>query len=757
MTTGRTLASGRYSQLSHWGAFTAVVEHRRFVRAESAPFNPWPSPMLRSMPAMVYSPLRINRPAVRKGWLDKRNRSRSGDANVFVEVAWDTALELVATELTRVRAERGAAGMFGGSYGWSSAGRVHHARTHVRRFLFAGGGCVDQIGNYSWGAAQTLLPHVIGTYEPVTGKVTTWPSIIAHCQVFVAFGGLPLRNAQITSGGGGEHTLPTYLRAAKAAGVKFINISPNRADMPEWLDAQWIPIRPNTDTALMLAMAHELITRDLHDVGFLARHCAGFEQLKAYILGVGVEGCAGDVARTPEWAAPICGVEAATIRELAQQLHGTRSMLSFAWALQRAHRGEQPFWMGIALAAMLGTIGLPGGGFSFGHASSNAIGVPRPPIPGPEMSAGRNPASAHDIPVAHLSEMLLRPGAEYEFNGATRQYSDIGLVYWAGGNPYHHHQDVNQLMRAWEKPETVIVHDSHWTATARRADIVLPATTTLERSDIGGGSRDRFIIAMQQAIEPVGLARNDYAIFGDLAARLGYAEAFCEKRNAAAWVQLLYARQREAAAAAGITLPDHEVWQAQGYAELPKPERDFILFEAFRADPESAPLSTPSGRIELFSERIAAMQYDDCPGHPAWLMPDECLASPPSAWPLHLISTQPAEKLHSQGDFAHSASRVAGHTPLYLNPVDAAARGIRSGDTVRIFNQRGATLGGALIEPGLMAGVAAMPTGSWLRFAPDGTELSGNPNMVSLIRATSRLTQGCAALTARIEVCKEGG
>ena len=165
----------RVPSLAHWGAFTALVENGRVIGCEPFARDPAPSAMLDAIPAMVHSPLRITRPAVRKGWREGRERTGS---DVFHEVSWDEALDLVAGELSRVREKFGAEAIFGGSYGWSSAGRVHHARTLVRRCLFLGGGCVDQVGNYSWGAAQFLLPHVIGTYQPVTGRVTDWPSIV---------------------------------------------------------------------------------------------------------------------------------------------------------------------------------------------------------------------------------------------------------------------------------------------------------------------------------------------------------------------------------------------------------------------------------------------------------------------------------------------------------------------------------------------------------------------------------------------------
>ena len=181
------------------------------------------------MPAMVHSPLRIARPAIRDGW--REGRPRTG-ADSFREVSWDEALDTVAGELARVREKHGDKAIFGGSYGWSSAGRVHHARTLVRRFLFLGGGCADQVGNYSFGAAYFLLPRMLGSLGPVTGRVTDWPSIVKHTRLIIAFGGLALKNGQVTPGGAGLHTMETWLRAAKEAGIEFVSVSPLKSDAP---------------------------------------------------------------------------------------------------------------------------------------------------------------------------------------------------------------------------------------------------------------------------------------------------------------------------------------------------------------------------------------------------------------------------------------------------------------------------------------------------------------------------------------------
>ena len=736
----------RFPSLAHWGAFNAVVEDGRVVACEPFGRDPAPSHMLEAMPGMVHSPLRIARPAIREGW--REGKARTGN-DTFREVTWDEALDAVAQETARVRDKYGAGAILGGSYGWASAGRVHHARTLLRRFLFLGGGCVDQLSNYSFGAAQFFLPHVIGTFAPVSGQVTDWTSVVKHTRLMVAFGGLALKNAQITSGGAGAHVLEMWLKRAKDAGVEFVIVTPNRSDVPEFLGAQWLPIKPNTDTAMMLAMAHTLIADNRHDREFLARYCTGFEAFERYVLG-----SEDGTPKTPEWAEAICGVPAQTIRDLARRAADVRSMITCAWSLQRAHHGEQPYWAAITLAAMLGGIGLPGGGFGFGHGSTNGIGNPRADLPGPELAPPLNPARL-GIPVARMADMLCEPGGEYEFNGHRLRYPDIKMIFWAGGNPFHHHQDLNRLQQAWQKPDTVVVNETWWNPTARRADIVLPATTTLERNDVGGSSRDAYLFAMHQAIKPIGQARNDFDIFGALAARLGYEQAFTEGRDEMGWCQWLYDRVRAGAATKGVTLPGFQQFWAEGFIEFPPPTREYVLFEDFRADPEKHPLKTPSGKIEIGSETIAKLGYDDCPPHPVWIPPAEWLGSAQAKrFPLHLVTNQPATRLHSQmdpGSFS-AGDKVAGREPIRINTADAARRNIRNGDVVRIFNDRGACLAGAVVDDGVVPQVAVMATGAWLDQSDGEAERHGNPNVLTLDIGTSRLTQGCAALTALVEI-----
>jgi biotin/methionine sulfoxide reductase len=739
---------------SHWGAFIAQVADGEVTAVRGFPGDPEPSPLIESVPDALSSSARVAAPAVRKGWLEEgpgASSHRRG-ADAFVTVPWPEAIRLVAGELARVRREHGNAAIFGGSYGWASAGRFHHAKTQLERFLNVFGGCTAQIGNYSYAAGSAILPHVVGSAGPTAGEVTGWESIIGHTRLWVMFGGAPLKNAQVESGGTARHGVAQQLRKARAAGVEFVGVTPQRSDLADFLGAEWIAPRPNTDTAIMLGIAHTLLDEGLADLAFLDRYCVGWEQLRGYLTGA-----QDGRPKTADWAAAIADVDAGTLRTLARRMAAQRTLISTTWSLQRADHGEQPFWMTIALAAMLGQIGLDGGGFGFGYTNVAGIGSAKSPFGVPVMPSGHNPARS-SIPVARIADMLLHPGERYDFNGASRSYPDIRLVYWAGGNPFHHHQDINRLIDAWRRPQTVVVHEPWWTATARHADIVLPATTTLERNDIGAASRELHVIAMQQAVPPAGAARNDHDIFADLARQLDVEQAFTEGLDEMGWLTRIYENFRDRAQARRVELPTFAQFWQRGHVELATPPGHVLLGD-FRADPDRHRLHTPSGRIELFSATIAGFGYPDCPGHPAWLEPAEWLGAPQAAsFPLHLISNQPQTRLHGQLDMGRVslASKVAGREPVKMNTADATARGIRDGDVVIIRNARGRCLAGARVDDTIRRGVIQIATGAWYDPAQPGRtgtlDKHGNPNVLTADHGTSRLGQGPSAQSALVEV-----
>ncbi len=744
---------------THWGVYRPQVEDGRLVGMAPAEWDRDPSPIGQSMVEGITARARIRRPAIRAGYLrDPLGGGAGRGREPFVEVPWDEALDLTAAALRRVIEEHGNSAIFGGSYGWSSAGRFHHAPGQLHRFLNLLGGYTYHADTYSLGAGRVLLPHLLGPMDSMQLTHTAWSNLQRHCKLFVAFGGIPLKNTQVSSGGAQDHVARDAIHAMAAAGAQFVNVSPLRGDL-EAEGCAWLPIRPNTDTALMLGLAHVLLSERLYDSAFLARCTVGAERVRDYVLGV-----QDGVPKDPRWAAAITGIDTEQIVTLARRMASHRTMLNVAWSLQRAQGGEQPFWMGVTLAALLGQIGLPGGGVGLGYGSMNMIGAGNRGFSGPRLPQGRNPVRSF-IPVARIADMLLNPGETIDYDGQRLTYPDIRLIYWAGGNAFHHHQDLNRLMRAWQRPETIVVQEQFWTAQARRADVVLPATTALERDDIGSAAGERFLIAMKRAVAPVGEARDDHAILAALGARLGVADAFTEGRDTMGWLRHMYEESRGRAEAAGIELPEFEHFWEMGKFEMPPPEREIVMLRDFRADPDAAPLPTPSGRIELFSETIAGFGYADCPGHAVWRAPTEYLGAVRARdYPLHLVSNQPRTRLHGQYDHGavSRASKIEGREPLTMHPADAAARGLTDGSAVRVFNDRGAFLAGLAVSGGVREGVVVIATGAWFdqdvaANGDDATERHGNPNTVTLDVGSSSLAQGCSAQSALVEIERYDG
>ncbi|MDT2017948.1 MAG: molybdopterin guanine dinucleotide-containing S/N-oxide reductase [Planktomarina sp.] len=739
---------------SHWGTYRAKVHNGRVEELLGFERDADPSVIGSGIIDVQDGPTRIDAPMVRKSWLDGGPGCQSELRGVdpFVEVSWDTAYNLVSCELDRVRTQHGNQSIFGGSYGWASAGRFHHAQSQLHRFLNCIGGYTRSKFTYSFAAAEAMVPHILGSFRAFLDTCTSWESIRENTKLVVAFGGMPIKNGQISQGGTGNHVQRDGLLGAATANIHFVNISPLRSDLLEEVGGDWLAIRPNTDVALILGIAHTLEVEGLSDRGFLNRYTEGFDKFLPYLMGQSDE-----VAKTADWAADITDIPAETIRQLARRMASERTMISVSWSLTRQDHGEQPFWAAIMLASMLGQIGLPGGGFGFGYSAMNYIGSQHTIIPGASFPQGQN-AIESLIPVARITDLLLHGGEHFDFNGIRYKYPETKLVYWAGGNPFHHHQDLNLLMDAWHKPETIIAHEWCWNSLAKRADIVLPCTTTLERQDIAMTPRDPYVISMSKLTEPNGQARDDYDIFAGIAERMGVGDAFTEGRSKLEWQRWIYEQTQDNARAVKIDMPNYETFLKDGWFKLSDPVKQIVMLENFRDDPISNPLDTPSGRIEIFSETVANFRYDDCPGHPTWQEPYEWLGRVDARWPLHLISNQPKDKLHSQLDHGQvsSAKKVNFREPIHINPSDAADRDLRNGDVVQVNNSRGACLAGVVIDNALREGVVQMSTGAWYDpedpSKPNSLCKHGNPNVLTRDKGTSKLGQGPTAHTCMVNV-----
>jgi len=361
---------------SHWGAGRATIINGKLTDVGPHPDDPAPSPINANIASSLNGQARVKRPAIRQGWFENwlkgkpqvKRGERGRDA--FVEVSWDEVLDIIAQEHRRIVALHGNEAIFAGSYGWSSAGRFHHAQGQLRRFLNQFGGFVRSEGNYSINAAQFLLPHIVGDYHQYVAQATRWNVIAEHSDLVVMFGGMAMRNTQIAAGGVARHRLPDHMRQCAQKGVRFVNFSPLKTDVTDIVQAEWLPPKPGSDIAIMMGLAHTLITQQLHDVAFLETYTVGFDQLSAYLMGQ-----KDGIAKDADWAERQSGINAAQIRQLAVDMAHSRTFICTTASLQRADYGEQPLWMTIALASMLGQIGLPGGGYGIGYGINANVGA----------------------------------------------------------------------------------------------------------------------------------------------------------------------------------------------------------------------------------------------------------------------------------------------------------------------------------------------------------------------------------------------
>ena len=756
-----TTQSTQVPTSTHWGNYQINVEAGKITGVHPYDDDVDPSPIGQSLKDTQDPRVRVSQPMVRASYLhDGVNSDRTlRGREPFVAVSWETAFKLVAAELKRVSREHGNQAIYAGSYGWGSSGTLHVARATMHRLLNLIGGFTDSIGSYSTSAYEVIMPHIIATNGQLVYDTPTWQDIADNTELVVLFGGAALKNSHVSFGGLGPHLNRADMQTAQRAGVQFINISPICEDIDGEFSAEWHAPRPNTDTAIMLGIAHTLVTENLVKTAYIHKYTVGYDKFLPYLMGE-QDGQPKDAA----WAAEIAGISAETIQNLARRMAAHKTLIGVNWAIQRAEHGEQPGWMATVLAAMLGEIGHIGRGVALGLNAMHAVGSARRPAASwPSFPRGEN-AIHKRIPVARIADMLLNPHQPFQYNGNDWKYPDARLIYWVGGNPFHHHQDIHRLIRAWQQPETIIINEPFWTATARHADIVLPATTALERNDINFTIHDATITPMRQAVPAYADARSDYEIFYGVAEQMGIAEQYSENRDEMGWVRHFYEEARQRAQVAGHTLPDFESFWLGEPLFIDRGGRHETLVERFYADPNATPLGTPSGKIEIFSETIAGFNYDDCWGHPAWLPPVEWLGADSAAqYPLHLMSNQPKTRLHSQLDHARTSvnGKVKGREPAVMNSADAAARNISDGDVVRVFNDRGACLTVVRVSADIRPSVFQLPTGAWFNPAnpneDNSLEIHGNPNVLTRDIGTSKLAQGPSPNSALVEVERYDG
>ena len=722
------------------------IENGRIVRIETddRPTDTVEAPQLRACirgrayRKRQYHPDRLLRPLTRVG---RRGQGR------FEPVSWNEALDKVAAELQRVKKAYGNSAIFL-PYGTGSYSQTN-GRQVAQRLLNLFGGSLGHYNNYSWAAMARATETIYGT--TVTGNQRQdW----LNAKLILMWGWNP---SEIRDGTNTEF----FLRKAREQGARVVCIDPRMTLSAVALSDEWVPIRPGTDAAMMTAMAHVMVTAGLYDAAFVAGHSVGFDQSQMPSDAQGAEsyrdyvlGTRDKVPKTPAWAARITGVPAATIERLARE-YATRKpgVLYQGYGMQRRAYGEQVVRAGCTLAALTGNVGIPGG-WAGGLALQAPSGGPLWNV----FPTGDNPVKA-SIPTFLWTEAVLRGkqlGPEHGVRGAARLESDIKLVYAVASNAViNQHANINRtatLLQDERLVEFLVVQDNFLTPTARFADLVLPACTQLETWGVEDGWKyGDEVLLMPKAVEPAGETKSDYGICAEIAARLGLREAFTEGRTEREWVEAALAALRPAYPG----LPALEEFEAgnAGVHAVPV-TKPAVAFADFRRDPARFPLPTPSGKIEIFSAALHALgKPDEIPAVPKYIQEWESPFGPEARrFPLQVVGHHSLARVHSTMSGVDWLEEAFPQR-VFVNPADAAARSIANGDTVRVFNDRGALTIRCRVTRRIMPGVVAIPQGAWWAPNEKGVDTGGSVNVLTSERWTP-LAFGNAQHTVMAEVSK---
>ena len=729
---------------THYGPFVAVVKNGKIIDALTIKqIDAKPTVMLtKGIVDRTYDSTRVKYPMVRKSYLnnigktDKRTYLRGKEP--FVRVTWDVAINLVADQIIQTIKEHGNEAIFNSSYGgWSHAG-VLRPNVLIGRFFNLIGGCSYTVGDYSGGASQVSLPFIIGDME-VYSQQTSWQQIKKNTEIFVLVGVDPYKNNRIEYRVADHQMYPNWDKF-KENGIKFISINPQKTTTDKQMGSEWIKIIPNTDTALFLAMSYHLLVNDKYDKEFVKKYTVGFKKVASHLKGED-----NTEAKTPEWAEKITGIKASEIKRLAILFSENKTEFAGAWSLQRANHGEMTHWAMINFCALLGNIGLPGEGVGFSWHYGNGGMPSSDSIIATGISQGVNQIETF-CPASRINDMILNPNKEFTRNGGIHRYPDIKMVYNAGVNFISHQQDTNELLRGLQRCHTIINQDPWWNASSRFADIILPASSTLERDDITSGgtySNDK-VYAMKKVIEPIGESLSDYEIFTKLATKLNIGHQFTEGKSITDIVKASYAKTT-----AAKTVTFEKFWQ-DGFVKLPFPKgaENWVRHSNFRKDPNKNHLHTQSGKIEMFCQQIADFKLDDCPPLPMFLEPFEYLGNADKDQ-LHVVSPHPYNRLHSQ--MANTSIReidnIKDREFLLINSKDAKKRNIKNGDLVELYNKRGSLIAGAKLSDDIMPGVVSIYEGAWLSVDNKGRCNSGAVNIITSSKASSGLSQATSANT----------
>ncbi|WP_321992448.1 DMSO/selenate family reductase complex A subunit [Marispirochaeta aestuarii] len=679
----------------------------------------------------LYHPDRLKYPLKRIG---KRGEG------CFERISWDEALDHIAGELKRITGNYGPQSRYI-HYATGIMGKLAEKEFFRRLLGIYGGGYLNYYNSYSTACTDYATPYTYGTARTGSSRET-----LKDSKLIILWGHNPAETIFSTG------TL-SYLKEAKVRGARVIVVDPRRSDTVKALADQWIPLRPTTDNALMDAMLWVMITEKLYDEGFVRRYCLGFDEgqmppgippgnsLVSYIMG-----SSDGIPKTPEWAEEICGVPGELIRSFAREYAGAKpAALIQGYGPQRHALGEQPVRGATVLAAVTGNVGISGG-WASGAGTFKRFSLASVPV--------YNPVTA-SIPVFLWTEAVTRGTSlrsEDGLVGTEKLDSNIKFIASLAGNCLvNQHSDIRRteaILKDESLCEFILVSEEFLTSSAMYADVLLPSTNFLERIDIAASDTlGEYAIFQNQAVEPEFERRTGYDWIAALADRLGVGEEFSQGRSYEDWARFIVDETRRAE----LDFPSYERFRKEGIY-YPVYEKPHIAFEEQIRDPDKNPFPTPSGKIEIFSERLYRMNRpDDIPAVPkylpSWEGPEDELTQ---KYPLQLIGWHSRRSTHSTFanlDRAHATEALA----VWINPRDAEERGISDGGLVRVWNDRGTVEIPARVTGDIVQGVAAMPQGGWYLPDQNGVDRGSSINTLTRFKPTP-LAKGNSQHTILVEI-----
>jgi anaerobic dimethyl sulfoxide reductase subunit A len=700
----------------------------------------------RSIRHRIYNPDRLKKPMRRVG------PRGSGE---WAEISWDEAYTTIADTLTRLIAEHGNESIYinygTGVLGATVATSWPPASSAVARLMNCIGGSLGQYNDYSAANIEAAVDFHYGGWQGSNSNDDT-----VNSNLVLMFG----NNPHETRMSGGGETFVTQ-KAKEISGHKVIVFDPRYSDTAMNLADEWVPLRPGTDAALIAGFAHVMITEDLLDRAFLDQYCSGFDEAhmppgfppnlsyESYVLGLGADA----TEKTPEWAASISGVPADQVRRLAREIAQSKPCaITQGWGPQRHSNGENQSRAPMVLAAMIGQIGIPGGGT--GERESSAA------LPMAAFPTLTNPVRPV-LPVYRWTEAILRgegmgvqdgirdsadTNSNANIDHGVTLGSDIKFIWLYGSNCLvNQHGDINEtidILSDEARCEMIVCIDNQLTVSARYSDILLPDVTTAEQVDLaaqGSSGNLGYSIFTDKAIEPLFDCVPVYEQLTAIAEKLGVKEQFTEGRTQEEWVRWIVDASREKIP----DLPSFEEFRAQGIFR--KTLDPVIGMKAFREDPVANALKTPSGKIEIFSSNLYTIAQ-------TWRMEEGNVVTPlpeytrsrempgdplQETYPLQCIGHHFKQRTHSSYGNVDWL-KEAHPQQVWVNALDARNRGIAHGDLVEVWNDRGSLVLPAYVTERIAPGVLSVPQGAWYDPAtPGGTDNGGSVNILTSLFPTA--------------------